>query len=179
MLVRGATNSLPDARRADRACRRSDGLCYSRGAMETAPLTGDAARAAAARAARRLAAEPSVRLVYLFGSAADPRRATVRDVDLAVLCRPRLDLEALLRLRADAVAAAGAPVDLVSLNDAGVVLAWEVAETGRCLFARDDDDEVGFVTRARARYWDFRPFLEAQWQLAGERLAERVRGPAA
>jgi len=146
--------------------------------MEARTLTGDEARSAAARAAQRLAAEPRVRLVYLFGSAADPSRATARDIDLAVLCRPRLDLEALMRLRADATAAAGASIDLVSLHDAGVVLAWEVAETGRCLFARDAADEVDFVTRARARYWDFRPFLEAQWQLAGQRLAERVHGPA-
>jgi hypothetical protein len=87
-------------------------------------------------------------------------------------------LDELMRLRADAVAAAGVPIDLVALDGAGVVLAWEVAETGRCLFARDADDEVAFVTRARARYWDFKPFLETQWRLAGERLAERRRGPA-
>ena len=31
------------------------------------------------------------------------------------------------------VLATGAPIDLVSLNHAPVVLAWEVADTGRCL----------------------------------------------
>jgi hypothetical protein len=100
----------------------------------------------------------------------------VRDVDLAIACSPRLTLVDLMRLRADAVAVAGMPVDLIDLADAGVVLAWEVAETGRCLFGRDPDDEVAFVTRARSRYWDFKPFLEEQWRLAGERLDERHRG---
>jgi len=40
-------------------------------------------REPAARAARFLAADPRVLLVYLFGSAAQPGRETMRDVDLA------------------------------------------------------------------------------------------------
>ncbi len=145
--------------------------------MESRELTGDEARAAAEIAARHLAADPRVRLVYLYGSAADPGRRVVNDVDLAISCLPRMPFDEMMRLRADTIIAAGAPIDLVALDDAGVVLAWEVAETGACLFARDPDDEVAFITRARARYWDFKPFLEEQWRLAGERLAERQRGP--
>ena len=38
------------------------------------------------------------------------------------------------------------------------------------------DMETEFVTRARARYWDFRPYRDEQWRLAGERLAERQLG---
>jgi hypothetical protein len=45
------------------------------------------------------------------------------------------------------------------------------------LFARDPDVETDFVTRARARYWDFKPYRDVQWRLAGERLAERRVGP--
>ena len=139
--------------------------------------SGAEGRAAAERAAERLASDERVRLVFLYGSAADQTRSEVHDVDLAVACSPRASFTDLMRLRADAVAVARMPVDLIDLADAGVVLAWEVAETGRCLFARDPDDEVAFVTRARACYWDFRPFLEEQWRLAGERLDERHRGP--
>jgi predicted nucleotidyltransferase len=142
-----------------------------------AGIPGRDARAAAAKAAERLARDPRVHLIMLYGSAADETRPDVRDVDLAIACRPPLPLDELMRLRADASAAAGVPVDLVALDEAGVVLAWEVAETGRCLFARNPDAEVDFVTRARARYWDFKPYLEEQWRLAGERLAERQRGP--
>jgi predicted nucleotidyltransferase len=135
------------------------------------------AEAAARRAAERLASDARVRLVYLYGSAADPNRERARDVDLAVSCTPPLGFDELMRLRADLVDVARVRIDLVSLEDAGVVLAWEIAETGRCLFARDADAEVEFITRARARYWDFKPFLEEQWRLAGERIAERQRGP--
>ena len=134
------------------------------------------ARDAAASAARLLSADPRVELVYLFGSAVDSEQTAVRDVDLGVLTRPPLGGDELLRLRADVVAAVGVSLDLVSLNRAPVVLAHEVVEHGRCLFARTPDLETEFVVRARARYWDFKPFLETQWRYAGERLQERHRG---
>jgi len=139
-------------------------------------LDAAAARDAARRAAICLAEDPRVQLVYLFGSAADSAQDTVRDVDIAIQSEPPLSFDELLRLRADAVAAAGAPLDLISLNEASVVLAHEVADSGECLYARTSDAEVDFVTRARARYWDFRPLLDAQWELAGERMKERRRG---
>jgi predicted nucleotidyltransferase len=142
-------------------------------------LSRAAARAAAERAAQVLGKDPRVRLVYLFGSVTDPERDEVRDVDLAVLCDPPLSTDELLRLRADAAEAAGAVIDLVSLNHASVVLAWEVTNGGACVYASSPDTETDFVTRARSRYWDFQPFLKEQWRLAGERLQERRRGPQA
>src|SRR5512146_351033 len=112
------------------------------------------ALADAERAAVFLARDPRVLLVYVFGSAAAPERPHARDIDLAVLTTPALSLEELMRLRADVVDATRAPIDLVSLNDASIVLAHEVVDSGRCLYARTPDAEVDFVTRARARYWD-------------------------
>lgn len=84
-----------------------------------------------------------------------------------------------LRLRADIVSAVQVNVDLILLNDAPVVLACEIAETGRCLYARDPDAEVEFIARARARYWDFKLFVETQWLLTGEGLTERIDGSPA
>jgi predicted nucleotidyltransferase len=134
------------------------------------------ALAHAERAAAFLARDPRVVLVYVFGSAVAPARPHARDVDLAVLTAPALSLDELMRLRADLVDATRAPIDLISLNDASIALAHEVADSGRCLYARTPDAEVDFVTRARARYWDFQPYRDAQWRLAGERLVERRRG---
>lgn len=134
------------------------------------------ALARAESAARVLARDPRVRLVYVFGSAAVPGRPRARDVDLAILTDPPLSLDQLMRIRADLADATGAPIDLVSLNDASIVLAHEVVDGGRCLYARDPDVEAEFVTRAHVRYWDFKPYRDEQWRLAGERLAERKRG---
>lgn len=123
-----------------------------------------------------LVEDPRVILVYLFGSAADPGRAVVRDVDRVVLTDTALSFEELLRRRADLVVATGAPIDLVSLNEASVALAHEVVEHGHCLYASPPEAETEFVTRTRARYWDFKPFREEQWRLAGERVKERGVG---
>jgi predicted nucleotidyltransferase len=125
------------------------------------------------QAAGLLRADPRVRLVYVFGSAASADAGTVRDVDLAVLTEPALSLDELMRLRARLVSGTGASMDLVSLNDASIVLAHEVVESGRCLYTSSPDVETDFVIRTRARYWDFKPYRDEQWRLAGERLERR------
>lgn len=135
------------------------------------------ARARAERAAELLAADPRVKLIFFFGSAADPdRKLPVRDVDLAILTDSDLGLWERARLQERASEAAGGEIDLVPLNEAGVILAHEVAETGRCLYADPPERETDFVCRARMRYFDFKPYFDEQWRIAGERLAERQRG---
>nr|HRC87259.1 nucleotidyltransferase domain-containing protein [Thermoanaerobaculia bacterium] len=105
---------------------------------ETLPV--ELARSRAAAAAELLARDPRVRLVFLFGSAADPDARQVGDVDLAIWCQPPLEPFDRFRLADELELALGGPVDLVVLNRAPVVLAAEVASTGRCLFARDPDE---------------------------------------
>ena len=146
---------------------------------EIPKISPEAARARAERAARSLAADPRVKLVFLFGSAADPdRKIPVGDVDLAILTEPSLDFRAFLDLRADTVTAAGGEIDLVLLNEAGVILTHEVAETGICLYSDPPDLETEFVCRAIMRYLDFKPYFREQWRLAGDRLKERLHGLA-
>ena len=139
-------------------------------------MSGAEALAHAERAAALLARDPRILLVYVFGSAVAAGRSQARDVDLAILTDAALSLDELMRLRADLVDATRAPIDVISLNDASIILAHEVTDSGRCLYARRPEVEVDFVTRARARYWDFKPYRDVQWRQAGERLAERQRG---
>jgi predicted nucleotidyltransferase len=147
--------------------------------FEMPKISPEDAQARAERATRFLAADPRVKLVFLFGSAADPdRKIPVGDVDLAILTEPALDFHEFLRLRADAVDAVGGEIDLVHLNEAGVILTHEVVETGICLYSDPPDLETEFVCRAIMRYLDFKPYFDEQWRIAGERLAERLRGSA-
>jgi predicted nucleotidyltransferase len=137
------------------------------------------ARALAHRLTERLAADPRVRLVYLYGSAADPAAAEVRDLDLAIAGAPPFSREELLEMAVRLGEQAGLPLDLVPLERAPVVLAHEIADGGLCLLARPPEAETSFVLRARDAYWDFMPLLEQQWRLAGERQEARLRGPQA
>ena len=147
--------------------------------LEMPKIDPETARQRAERAARFLAADPRVKLVYLFGSAADPeRKIPVRDVDLAVLIDPPLEFWDFLRFRADVIEAAGGGIDLVPLHEAGVVLAHEVVDAGRCLYANPPELETDFAVRTVLRYLDFKPYLKEQWRIAGERLEERRRGRA-
>lgn len=139
-------------------------------------ISREEARAGAARAAEVLAQDPSVRLVFLFGSAAsDEGVDRVRDADLAVLVDPEPDVKTWNRLEAAARAAA-IPLDIVPLHRATIVLAREVAATGRCLFARTPEKETDFVVDANRKYLDFKYYLDEQFRLTGERAAARVQG---
>jgi hypothetical protein len=82
----------------------------------------------------------------------------------------------LLDLKADVAQAAGGEVDLVLLNEASVVLAREVAVTGRCLHANPPELETEFVTRTNMEYLDFKWYLDRQWETVGERLEARRHG---
>jgi predicted nucleotidyltransferase len=141
-------------------------------------LTPEIARERAQKATEVLAANPRVRLVFLFGSTVDPGRQVVRDIDLAVWTEPPLGLYELLDLRADAVEKAGSGLDLVPLNRAPIVLAHEVAKTGECLYASDPELRVEFICKALREYWDWQPFRDVQWRYAGERLEARRHGSA-
>ena len=129
-------------------------------------------REGAKTAAALLAGDPRVDLVFLFGSATEDHD-DVEDLDLAILTSQPLDLEELLRLRARVAEEVQLPIDLVSLNEAPIILSHEVADTGQCLFARQPELETDFVIRSRARYWDFRPYFAEQERIARLRAAER------
>lgn len=115
-------------------------------------------------AARQLADLPQtladVQLLVLFGSAVKRRRASARDIDLAVQCDGPADLDALYlavapRLGTDRV-------DLVDLRRAGPLLAFEVARTGRLLFERRPGTFRQFQSLASRRYCDTEKLRRAQ-----------------
>lgn len=142
-------------------------------------ISPEEARGRAERAARFLAQDPRVKLIFLFGSAADPDRTIpVRDVDLAILMEPPPEFWDFLKLSDRAAEAAGGDIDLVPLHQAGVVLAHEVAETGICLHSDPPERATEFVCRATMRYLDFKHYLNQQWRITGERLAERLHALA-
>ena len=140
-------------------------------------MSREEARAGAARAAEALAEDPSVRLIFLFGSAAsDEGVDRVRDADLAVLVDPEPDVQTWNRLEVTAARAAAIPLDLVPLHRATIVLAREVAATGRCLFARTPEEETDFVVDANRKYLDFKYYLDEQHRLTAERASRRAQG---
>lgn len=113
--------------------------------------------------------------LWLFGSKAAGRERPGSDLDLAALFRERPEPRELLETRAEAEALIGRPVDVVDLDGASPILAWQVLKHGRLLVDRDPRRRHRFTAAAPGRRQDLliarRPVEEA--------LIARVEGAAA
>jgi predicted nucleotidyltransferase len=111
-----------------------------------------------------LAAQPDVLAAYLFGSYATGEARPESDVDVAVLLSGTDDMERFerrLRLMGEVEEALGRrPADVVVLNDAPPLLAYQVLRYGRLIFERDRAARVEFEVRAGKIYADLQPMYE-------------------
>jgi predicted nucleotidyltransferase len=138
----------------------------------------------AERLAAALAAEPDVRVAYLFGSRAEGRAAEGSDWDVAVLLERGAPFERAVALGDTLRATLGEPLDLLSLERAPIELAIRVVLTGRLLHARSEAERVDYEATMMARGHDLAPLLERQRReiLEGsphDRALERYRAALA
>lgn len=95
----------------------------------------------------------AVLAAYVFGSRARGASRPASDLDVALLVRPgrSLSLEDEDRLRREIAAVTGLAVDVARLDATSPVLAFEVLEGGRRVFAREpelaDELEEGLLRR--------------------------------
>jgi predicted nucleotidyltransferase len=120
-----------------------------------------------------------VLLAYLFGSQAEGRVTPQSDIDLAVLLPRSLSVEQRFRTQLALIGDClqlfhRNDVDVVILNEANPVLAYEVIRNGKILY---EDPEtmpaVDFAVYTLSRYADTAPFRELQNQYLFERLQQR------
>ena len=106
--------------------------------------------------AEAAASEPVVLAAYVFGSRARDEARAGSDLDVAVLETPgrTLSLEAEDRLRRAIAQATELPVDLARLGPASPVLAFEVLQGGRRIYARDVEQADEQEERLLRRYLD-------------------------
>jgi predicted nucleotidyltransferase len=108
-----------------------------------------------------LATQPDVLAAYLFGSYATRKAHPGSDVDLAVLLSQpdaAQRFERRLRLMGEVEdVLARRPADVVVLNDAPPLLAYQVLREGRLVFERDRAARVEFEVRAGQIYADLIP----------------------
>ena len=98
------------------------------------------------------------------------------DVDLAVLIdrSPTWDEERDLR---GSLARLLPQLDVVILNDAPPVLRYEVVTTGRCLVARDLQEQAEFEIQSLSRFLDLQPLRRVQQRYLRARLEARHGAP--
>lgn len=122
------------------------------------------------------AGRPEAVAAYLFGSQASGKATRRSDVDVAVLLDEEFDLAADPFYRLDQAAALqaslGRAVDLVLLNQAPLLLRYQVLRYGQLIFERDHRQRVDFEVHSRMLYFDFRPILDALHARQAQRIKE-------
>lgn len=107
---------------------------------------------------------PEVAAIYLFGSQASGQAGPLSDLDVAVLLdesrvTSKRRLMPHLRFIGEVMHACRTfDVDVVVLNEATPLLAYEVIQGGRLLYEADHDRRVGFEAKTVQHYLDLVPF---------------------
>ena len=102
--------------------------------------------------------ESRVVVAFAFGSQVDGYATPRSDVDVAVLFDEELALREQLALQVKIAEILGKDVDLVSINDAPLLLRRRVLQ-GQLLFERDPIAVANLVENTLRRYRDFAPRL--------------------
>jgi len=120
-----------------------------------------------------LAQNPHVKFAYLFGSCARGDSGPLSDIDIAVLLDGRVSpFEFRLRLSASLAEALGSECfDLVTLNDAPLLLKYEVVRGGQVI-KEDKKQRVTFETRVLSEYLDTACLRRTQRAYLKEQLAQ-------
>jgi uncharacterized protein YutE (UPF0331/DUF86 family)/predicted nucleotidyltransferase len=116
---------------------------------------------------RKLFSNNGVILAYLFGSQAEGKVGPLSDVDIAVLFDPGIPYhdqsERQITLITELMGIFHRnDVDVVVLNRATPLLAWEVVRRGRAIYEPLPSARIGFETRALQRHVDTKPLRGVQ-----------------
>jgi len=122
-----------------------------------------------------LQAEKPVLFAYLFGSCARQEETSLSDIDIAVYLQGKQDfftvrlqlMEALSRaLKSDAI-------DLIVLNEARIVLKYEVIREG-VVIKENKSERVLFETKVLREYLDSEPIRTAHIDAVKRRFSEKA-----
>ena len=110
------------------------------------------------------ARQPDVVVAYLFGSVARGRADRLSDVDVAVLLDEYLEgeraVEARLRFTGDLANCSEREIQVVLLNRAPPLLAYQVVENGILLYERSRTERIAFEVQTRRVYFDWKPWSD-------------------
>jgi predicted nucleotidyltransferase len=127
-----------------------------------------------------LFSQSGVLAAYLFGSVARGQANTLSDVDIAALLTPGLCAEAILEKQLDLVGILegiiGRETQVVILNNAPVLLAYQVIREGMILCEQNRQARIAFVVHTMKLYFDIQPMLEFHHQKITRHIREAGLG---
>lgn len=112
--------------------------------------------------ATALESEPDIAFAYLFGSVAKGRSGSLSDIDVAVYFHSVGDARSRFTRRLELMSKLSRAlrrddVDVVSLQDAPLDLAFEILAHGKLIFLKDPAQKAAFIFVTLRKYHDAAP----------------------
>ncbi len=128
--------------------------------------------------ARYFAGRPEIIAAYLFGSRAEGVARPDSDVDIAVLADspPKDSLRYRLAVMEDTRKIVRLNTEIVILNEAPMLMRFQVIQKGRVIFERDADQRALFEMHTASRYYDYKRYFDFHARQLAERIKESGLG---
>jgi len=119
-----------------------------------------------------------VRVAYLFGSYGKDKAGPLSDLDIAVLLDGCLDKREIFDLRLRLINGISSilrtdKVDVVIMNNAPLLLNYNIISEGKILDSKDELERVMFETHILSRYLDRRYYDERRVKMGIKSIAEK------
>lgn len=118
-----------------------------------------------------------VLLAYVFGSVANENVGPLSDIDFAVYFKDSLSKgqrrELYLDILNDLIEVLGDEIDLVTMNDASLLLNFNIIRSGEIVFKRSEDDRIHIESEIMRRNLDMEYYRERHADTKIKRIAQR------
>ncbi len=113
--------------------------------------------------------------LYLFGSAAAKRVTPLSDLDFAVLLNEQVPEKKYLDFKLSLIdkfakTLGTSEIDLILLNQATPLLAYEVTRSGKVLFERNRGERIDYECKIMSFYFHMQPFYKFHREALKARL---------
>jgi predicted nucleotidyltransferase len=111
---------------------------------------------------------------YVFGSYAENIARPDSDIDVAIIMEPvsRDTLEYRLAVMEDIKRLTGLDADVIVLNEAPIMLQFQIIQKGKVVFERDADRRAVFVMSVAGRYYDYKRYFDYHARHLAEKIKE-------
>jgi len=128
-----------------------------------------------------LETEADLSFAYLFGSVAKGRNGPLSDVDVAVYFHPAGNSRSRFDRRIKLMSKLGRAlqqndVDVVSLHDVSLDLAFEILAYGKLIISKADAQKAAFIFETLRKYHDAAPRRKFEWDIIRERIKNGTYG---
>ena len=114
-----------------------------------------------------LSKRDEIMFAYLFGSLSKGKETELSDVDVAIyINQNKLPPSSIFGYKADMISELEKnldyDIDLVILNEASLLLSFNIIKNGELIFCNSEKEKVNFHFETQRDYLDFKPVLEEQ-----------------